>query len=137
MSQMSQIRKIILDTLADGNEHTLRELSQIAQDHSIDLPPNSTTLRTCLYNEKRKNPQIITVSRGTYKLLAKEPETVQSPPDAFEKAVGILENELQELNSFNWITCSDEELANARNHVSSLENLNKKILSFLKKNSSL
>lgn len=81
MSQNDTIRNIVQTTLADGKIHSIAELRAIVEQHSIKLSPKSTAVRTCVYNEREKKPNIVCVSRGVYQLIrdSSEPTVSISP----------------------------------------------------------
>ena len=126
MSKMSAIRNIVLNTLADGRIHTVAEIRAIVNQHSITLPPKSSAIRTCIYDEQKRNPNLICVSRGTYQLkTAQLSSTDKTSP--IGAALQLLHDELEHLTHFNWATCTEEELHLAREYVQELKAFNKSL----------
>lgn len=118
MKKGAQIRKHILEFLADGKEHTTCEIKEYILSKNIKLEKSSTLIRNVLYNLKHENPSLVNVGRGKYKLLIQD--NCMENNSELENAIYIIEKNLDEYKNFNWITCDDLQLNIARSRTQML-----------------
>ena len=131
MSTGKQIKKIILEILSDGKEHSIQEIKDHVLSRNIVLDQTSTLIRNILHNLKKEYPNLLNPSRGVYRLLLAE----NAKPDYYVElnhSIATIEQTLQECQNFNWYSCSDEVLEVARTKVKLLLRLANAITSKLK-----
>lgn len=119
MSTGKQIKQITLNILSDGQEHSIQEIRNYVLSQDIVLDKTSTLLRNILHNLKKEYSNLISPSRGVYRLLL-ENETTDDNYSELNIAIKTIEKTLQEYKRFNWYSCSEEELEIARSKVKTL-----------------
>lgn len=116
MSTGKQVKTLVIEFLSDGQEHSMQEIREHLLAQGIVLDKKSTLLRNVLFTTKKENPNLINSSRGVYRLLS----TATGKVDAYTElnhSITSIEHTLQECLSFNWYSCSDNDLEVARTKV--------------------
>ncbi len=72
MSNIAEIKKIVLQELEDGREHTSVELKEKLIQSGIKYNPQSGVLRTVIYQMRNAGINIISSDRGKYRLVNEE-----------------------------------------------------------------
>lgn len=67
MNKSESIRKLIIDILSDGNEHTISEIKSIISSNNVLLLSKHSTLSVALSNMLKKNI-VCRVRKGVYML---------------------------------------------------------------------
>ena len=129
MTKGAAIKKIIYDVLADGETHSATEIRSKAIESGIMIDEKSTSLRNVIYHIKREDANFKTVDRGMYVLTS---TTSGESVICFEEALRIIETEITKLRNINWLTCSEQELSEARNKVRELKKMQSTIHNLLK-----
>ena len=129
MTKGAAIKKIIYDVLADGEIHSATEIRSKAIESGIMIDEKSTSLRNVIYHIKREDANFKTVDRGMYVLTS---TTSGESVICFEEALRIIETEITKLRNINWLTCSEQELSEARNKVRELKKMQSTIYNLLK-----
>lgn len=129
MTKGAAIKKIIYDVLADGEIHSATEIRSKAIESGIMIDEKSTSLRNVIYHIKREDANFKTVDRGMYVLTS---TTSGESVICFEEALRIIETEITKLRNINWLTCSEQELSEARNKVRELKKMQSTIHNLLK-----
>lgn len=129
MNKGAAIRKIVYDVLADGEIHSAAEIRNKAIENGIMIDKKSTSLRNAIYHIKREDVNFKVVNRGKYVLTNNVSE---ESVICFKEALRIVKKEMIKLRNINWITCSEQELNEARNKVHELKKLQSDIYNLLK-----
>lgn len=124
MSLIDQIKQVIRCLLDDGEPHTLDEIKAAVAARHIVVPPKSSALRTAIYNLRKFDGYLQRVEPGVYQRVG-GPGQAPQPLSAQELRALLprLEATLAALGAFNWITCSDQQLLEARDTVTLLKKL--------------
>ena len=130
MTVGKQIKAIILKLLSDGNTHSMQEIKDYVLSQNIILDKTSTLIRNILHNLKKEYPNLTNPSRGVYRLLLDE-NTQNDHYAELNNSIATIEQTLLECQTFNWYSCSDEELKVARTKVKMLLRLANAITSKL------
>ena len=126
MLPSKQIKRIILELLSDGKEHTIQEIREHLSQNNIQLEKSSTLLRNVMYTLKKENQCLLNPTRGTYQLLLCE-NNCQTNHSDFECAIIEIEKAIHDCKNFNWYSCSNSELEIARSKVKTLLKLSNTI----------
>lgn len=126
MLSSKQIKRIILELLSDGKEHTTQEIREHLSRNNIQLEKSSTLLRNVMYTLKKENQSLLNPTRGTYQLLLRE-NNCQTNCSDLEHAIIEIEKAIHDCKNFNWYTCSNTELEIARTKVKTLLKLSSTI----------
>lgn len=118
MSTQQLLKQMIYEIMNDHKTHTSLELQTEAIRRNILVADNSTAIRNAIFNIRKEDPLFTSPQKGEYLLLSSKPEK-----DAFTLALETIHLRITELQRFNWITCSDFELENARNDISLLKKM--------------
>ncbi len=129
MTKGAAIKKIIYDVLADGEIHSATEIRSKAIESGIMIDEKSTSLRNAIYHIKREDANFKTVDRGMYVLTS---TTSGESVICFEEALRIIETEITKLRNIKCLTCSEQELSEARNKVRELKKMQSTIHNLLK-----
>ena len=73
-SRLSQVKRIVLELLADGEEHTSDDIRRCIRDAGIELDQRSSVMRTAVYQLKKSGTEIYSRDRGVYQLREKSAE---------------------------------------------------------------
>lgn len=119
MTQSKQIKQIILDLLSDYKEHTTQEFNDVLATNGIQLDSTSSLLRNVMFNLKKENPYLTNPCRGVYQLKSSE-KTTANNTSTLETSVLEIKKAISRYKSFNWYSCSDTELEDARAQVRTL-----------------
>lgn len=76
-SKLSQVKKIILEILSDGKEHTSEEIRNLINEEGIELDKKCSTMRTAIYQLRNNGTEIYSRDRGVYQI--KEKNKSQNP----------------------------------------------------------
>ena len=123
MSSMSRIKEIVYELLAANGRCSLEEIKKVALERNIEIPPESTLIRSTIYQLAKKDSRIQRAERGVYRWAEnstedKRKEQITGEDDIEEylkeTEIKILEI-MEELKNFNWFESSDSEVARARN----------------------
>lgn len=90
-SKLASIKKIVLDTLSDGQEHSSEEIKHNIQMAGIELNKKSSVLRTAIYQLRNNGIEIYSRDRGIYQIKEKDKQKV---PDFLEDFI-ILRPEIR------------------------------------------
>lgn len=131
MVKYKDVRAIVLEELADQEWHTTKNLHDKCESLGLNFNGNKGPLYNVLHQLKKKR---ILESSGTgdYRLLT-DNTTLNSSPNTKEKkaelqpSIKIIESYITKYKKFDWINCSNQELLAARNNVSILLALSRKI----------
>lgn len=117
MSTTSEVRGIIINLLADGEQHTLEEIRIKIADNSIMLSENSGVIRSVLYILK-KTGCITSPSSGIYQIQKMQEHSEASTEALSLEELRITEKRLAvnilELKNFDLLHSSDFAIKQAR-----------------------
>lgn len=125
MSKMGQIKQMILDILSDGQPHETKEFYKIAIERGYIQDSLDTTIRNSLHHLISKYPDIQRLSKGIYIMNSKS--LYYQNEEELIHSLNYISKTIDEMSSFNWRTCSDIELAQARRASVGLTNLLEKL----------
>ena len=126
MSQIDQLKQLVRTLLDDGRPHTLDEIKAAVQARHIVLPPQSSALRTAIYNLRKFDGYLERVAPGVYQRIDAGCGPAPGQPLTLNELRALpsrVEATKSSLQAFDWITCSDEELAAAREKAALLAKL--------------
>lgn len=152
MSVMSEIKEITYELFKTKGECTLAEIRESALSHQVEIPLESTIIRSTMYQLMEKDSRIKRIARGKYQFL---PE-MESKKDmitseslqiiSHDKDTSILEDDVlrnldkieaelvsltKELENFKWFQSSDAEITRIRRYGERLKklcvNINKRV----------
>ena len=126
MNKSKLIKKHVLELLSDGKERSTTEIKNYILSKNIKLEKSSTIVRNVLYKLKQENPNITNSDRGKYQLKLNTP-SIADDSSELNDAIRVIEKNLQEYKTFNWITCNDDQLNLARINAQRLISLANKI----------
>lgn len=119
MTQTQQIKHIITELLSDGEVHTTQEIKEILATKKITFDNSTSRLRNVLYILKKENPNLFNPSHGIYQLVLSDKATCKRDL-SLEDAIAKIKDILYVCKTFNWYSCSDTELEEARAQVKTL-----------------
>ncbi len=145
MIQKKGIQRVILDLLQDKEWHTAEAIAEKCREEGIDVGKGKTAVYTAVFR-LRKQGLIALEGDGRYRLLEKSVENTAETNDGTEASldekiqekgtneevmdsINVLEKKLGELKKFNWVSCSAEELTEARTMAERMITLSKEIQS--------
>ncbi len=148
MIQKTGIQRVILELLQDKEWHTAEAIAEKCREEGIDIGKGKTAVYTAVFR-LRKQGLVAPEGDGKYKLLEKSVENTAETNDGTEASldektqkiqekgtneevmdsINVLEKKLGELKKFNWISCSEEELTEARTMAERMITLSKEIQS--------
>lgn len=70
MSVLSDVKNIISIVLEDGNEHTTKDFINAINKNGICLSPNSSAIRTAIYQLRNSGKEIYSREKGIYQNLS-------------------------------------------------------------------
>lgn len=78
VSRLSTVKKIVIESLEDGKEHTSEEIKSNIQNAGIELDSKSSVLRTAIYQLRASGMEIYSRDRGIYQVKKKEKQKSNS-----------------------------------------------------------
>lgn len=136
MGKYKEVRKIVMTILCDQKWHTIEELQNKCEAEGLSFEGGRGPIYNVAYQLKKKG-EIEANGRGEYRICEqnaennKSIEVIQKYSDdntkKLDKFINSIEVYLERYKKFNWISCTDEELQNARNNVVKLIKLAQKI----------
>lgn len=125
MSKMGKIKQMILDILSDGKSHEVKEFSQVALDKGYIQDPLDTAVRNSLHQLINKNSNIQRLKKGVYIMTSKS--YYYQNEEGLAQSLNYISKTIEEITTFNWMTCTDTEIAQARKASASLTDLLSKL----------
>lgn len=113
-SLTAKIKNIILNLLSDHQPHTLYEIKNFTLSNNIPSDKIDSNIQNALFQLKKENPRIESISRGIYQLSAYDTSYDTNVPAELENADKIIRKYLEEYLTFKWYDSSDDEIAQAR-----------------------
>lgn len=124
MSKMSVIKELILNILADNQSHSIKEFYAQAQQKGYIQDSNDASIRNAIHHLMKTNTSIHRLEKGVYTMTSDSSNYMNE--EELSQSIHYIFKTLNELNSFNWIECSDTELQHARAAVKQIKELVKK-----------
>lgn len=118
MSKVSEVKKIILDLLKDQEVHTIGEIIQCALERNVITDEKDMAVSNAIYQMKKSDPDFVSIGRGKYQM--NNPDKCTGTSEIDEHLEYILK-EIEEIKSFDWLNCRDEELFAEREKVSKIK----------------
>lgn len=130
MSLRSQVVQVSQELLDTTGELTFEKVRMRLESQGITIPQKSSIIRSTVYQMRKKNPDILLVQKGVYRLAQKQekkPAPLPEPPareqaswkapvqpDSASKSITQIDQQLMELFSqlenFKWLEHTDEEI---------------------------
>lgn len=123
MSKCKRVKMLIEELFSDGKVHSIEEITLLAIEKKIVLNKKDSAVKNALYQMKQVNTNLVSVDKGTYRMLSSEDGNVIKQDNAFENALEIVLAEVCKLRNFDWINCTDDELVQAREKIAKLKNV--------------
>lgn len=123
MSQQKKLKEMIVELLRDGEIHSSEEIRELALKKGIIDDEKSTSIRNAIFQLKKENCDFITPEKGRYMLQTRESHKHDGSKMSFDQTMEIVDDIIDSLSHFNWINCTDAELAQARQHMAQLKKM--------------
>lgn len=127
MSTNQEIRNKVYDILKDYKVHSTEEIRQSCIDAGIITVENAKIVRVVIFNMKKDNSNIVSPSRGKYRLISTE---ISNFKIDISTAINLIDEKLVEWQNLNWLECSDSELKAVRSQYKELMALSNRIKHF-------
>lgn len=131
MSKCQCAKKIINELLGDGKVHTIDEMVSLALERHVIENKKDSAVKNALFQMKKQNTSIINVDKGKYKMLIANDRNVKEK-EVFEESISYVFLEIRKLKEFDWMNCTNEELAEARKKVMKLKEVYEEINCLIK-----
>jgi len=123
MSKCKKIKEIIVELFDDGEVHTIGEVIEQAMKQGVITDSRDSSVKNALYQMKKTNASFINVDTGKYQMEKINEEGDQEKAEGFDSNLDCVLREVTLLKKFDWVNCSDEELAEARAKIVKLKRL--------------
>lgn len=135
MKKYRELKKILLESLSDGNWHTTDELQEKGEEFGISFESGRGPIYNIMHQLK-KDGEVEANGVGQYKLNfshgVKEEQKLNQESycmlnDELMESIKKIETLILKYRKFNWVNCSEKELQEARFVVNRLIKLSEKI----------
>lgn len=135
MKKYRELKKIIIESLSDGNWHTTDELQKKSEECGISFESGRGPIYNIMHQLK-KDGEVEADGAGQYKLniwpqIVEEQKNNQGGyyrvKDESMEYIKKIETLILKYRKFDWINCSEKELQEARYTVNRLVKLSEKI----------
>ncbi len=136
MGKYKEIREIVFDVLSDREWHTVDEIQKKCEEGGIYLNGEKSVIYNVIHQLKKKRI-VETSGTGKYKMSDEniqndnkkesDYENCCKQEDKLGKSIKSIEIYLAKYKKFDWITCSEKELQEARANANKLIKLSEKI----------
>lgn len=128
MSKNSEIKNLIIELLDDKKVHTTEEIRIEVYKRNIVNPEekNDAAIRNALYLLKKEKIIVNSGKKGEYRLQNNFVKNVDEK-EKYKHAVNLLLKRVEELEKFDWLNCTNDELEEARRDAMLLRRISLKI----------
>ena len=136
MGKYKEKRGIVFEVLSDREWHTIDEIQKKCEEKGIFLNGERSAIYNVMHQLKKKG-MLETSGTGKYKMSDEniqndnkkeaDQENCHKQEDKLGKSIKSIEIYLIKYKKFDWITCSEKELQEARANANKLIKLSEKI----------